>query len=452
MAIIPPILSRKGNDPIEGFGVQRYIVSPSGAVGDSFPEDYSSYNIVGIANSIDGTIEFSSSLGKYNTIELDIINPVFSNVGMPHWVIEDTFEWINSGMPSHLSQVHHSNVIAGGISGERISPGNQEATAPAFQAKYIVPCNSEWYDKTNSTVDYELVTNNVPMEISLPYANIAIYIEEIGEVWVGGYGGLIRINKTTKNVTRFNIDSDRTLIIKDIKRYQDTLYILEETNLYIYDLSTESLTANAFVGLPKKLYSVASVFGSNIVIGAEDGIYAKKATATSWTKVVSTESAINIMYSPDAVLAITDLGEAYYSTDGFNWTRVGVLTDLVVNKIKKHRSQILFGTKNGLQQDGGSFYTSNLSLQLLDVLGNISESSEIVVNDIDSNFTSAVIGLSDGTWYIFSETFIEQEDSQLQTIHKVLLVENDVWLFGYDKFRVVSENFIRRLATGLLIR
>jgi hypothetical protein len=442
---------KKPSDPIDGFGVTRYNPTPSGGIGDEFPFDYSAYDVIAIANSVDGTLQLSKALGKYNRLEADIVNPVLTNVGMPHWVIEDTFEWVNSGMPSHLSQVHHSNILSGGLAGERIAPGNLDAHAPAYQAKYIIPCNTSWYDVLNSTIDYDLFLDNANTNLSIPYANAVLYVAEKGQVWAAGYGGVLVIDIASKSIDILDIPSDRSLLIKDMKKYQDKVYILDETRLFIYNLTTETITNDIAQGLSGKLHSVASVFGSNIVIGTSDGLYARKAASLTWKKVVSTTKAVNILSSPDALLSVSDDGGSYYSTDGFTWNRVGIVNEKIVNKVQKHRSQILFATNTGLYQDGGSFYTSLLSLQLLDILNDVERSSEVVINDIDSNFNKAVIGLSDGRYVVYTDGFVMQPLSKLSTIHKVLIVEDDIWLFGYNQFRVVSETFVRKIATGVKI-
>jgi len=438
-------------DTIEGFGVQRYVAPISGSVGDPFPIDYSTYDVVAIANSIDGTLEIPTALTKYNKIELDIINPTLNHVGMPHWVLEDTFEWVNSGMPSHLSQVRDSNLIMAGLSAERISPGIQELTAPVYQAKFVVPCDSSWYDKVNSTIDYDVFLDHGNENLSLPYPNAILHIPEAHQVWVGGYGGVLSIDKITKNISSVPIQSDRTLLIKDLKMYGDKIYILDEAKLFIYDIPTNKITKDTALGLPNKLHSFASVFGSNLVVGAKDGIYARKITGTTWKRVVAIDSAVNVISSPDAILAVADDGQSYYSTDGFTWTRVGVINDKIVNKIKKYRSNILFATNEGLYQDGGSFYTGHLSLQLLNVFSDIQKAALLEVNDVDSSVTKAVIGLSDGRYVVYGENFVAQPNSKLPTIHKVLIVDDEIWLFGYNQFRITSETFVRKLASGFIV-
>ena len=252
---------------------------------------------------------------------MSIINSSLMNVGNPHWVIEDTLEWVNSGMPSHLSQVHHSNIICGGIGGERLAPGLLDSTAPAYQAKYVIPCDTSWYDRVNSTIDYDLFIDLGNKNLSIPYANSVLNVPEMGSVFVGGYGGILVINSVTKEVNRLTIVSDRSLLIKDMKKYGNTVYILDESKLYFFDIATNQVTKDTAVGLPDRLHSFASVFGNNLVIGAKDGIYARKLSSSAWKKVVSTSMPINILISPDAIMAVSDNGEAYYSTDGFNWNR-----------------------------------------------------------------------------------------------------------------------------------
>lgn len=435
-------------DTIEGFGIQRYKRTYSGAVGDSMPEDYSAFETICIANSNDGSFEFPKSLTKYNRVEVDIVNSSFNNVGNPHWVIEDTFEWLNSGMPSHLSQVHHSNVISAGISGEIVSFGLQESVAPLYQAKSIIPKSVEWYDKLNSTIDYDLQVDNGNKNLSLPYANSVLNVDEMSGVLVGGMGGVILIDNASKNISKVDIKSDRNILIKDIKKYQDIVYILDESKLYFLNLTTNKITEDKSLGFPEKAYNVMVIYGNNIVVGANDGIYTRKADSSSWQRTLSTSSAISVSSSPDAGLAISEKGECFYSTDGFNWKLVGSVNFKTINKMQKHRSQIMFATNQGLYQDGGSFYTSNLSLQLLDVLKQIDKSSEISVNDIDSNFDKFVICLSDGRYIIYINDFVVYDDSNMKTIHKVLIKGSDIWLFGNDYFRILSENTIRKLATG----
>ncbi len=419
---------------------------PSVGVGDKSPFDYSLYDIIATVNSVDGSIEISKSLNKYDKVDVDILNPTLSNVGYPHWVIEDSLEWVNSGSPSHLSQVFNANIISSGIAAEKISPGLQDSSAPLYQSKIYIPNNQDWYDKLNSTIDYQIISNSESVDIHIPYVNAAIYIEELKEIWVGGLGGILRIDKDSKSINSLNINADN-IFIKDIKKYNNSIYILTDNKLYTYDIASSLLSVEKGLGLSQKLNKIIYLRGSNLCVASDDGIYTKKMKNDNWVKVLES-SKINVLSVPDSAFAINDEGVCYSSNDGFNWKRIGIFNKNIVNKIEKHRSQILIGTNSGLYQDNGTFYTNNLSIRLLDISNDITKSSLVVVNDIVSNFDKAIIGLSDGSWFLYQDSFIKQPESKLKCIHKILIVESDVWLFGFDNFRVSSESFIRKLATG----
>jgi hypothetical protein len=87
----------------------------------------------------------------------------------------------------------------------------------------------------------------------------------------------------------------------------------------------------------------------------------------------------------------------------------------------------------------------------LDILSDVSKSSTIGVNDIDSDFNKAVIGLSDGRYIVYTSDFSVYSDSKLQVVHKILIVGNDIWMFGNSYFKISSESFVRKLATGTAI-
>jgi hypothetical protein len=436
-----------GTDAIEGFGVDRFDDGFVSIVGESSEVDYGGCEVVCKANSVDGTFEFSEELNKYARVEVDIINPAFKNTGLPHWVTEDTFEWVNAGMPSHLTQVYHSNIANFGIAFQRSNPDYLERYAPPYQARFYAACNKDWYDWFNSTVDFDLVEEIGGTGFSLPYANAVLYVERLGKVLVGGQDNLIAIDVLDLTVSRILVDSRRTVFIKDLYLFDGKVYILDESSLYIWDLSTDAIERDNGLGLPDRLNKVAAMYSQNIVIGAQDGIYARKTTQDSWQKVVETTGPIDAMISPDSIFAVAN-NEFWYSSEGFTWSKVGTISDKNINQIAKHRSQIIVATDEGAHGDNGSLYSNSISLSLLDILDDPNESSQVVVNAVTSNFSSAVFGLSDGRYIIWSDSFVVYEDSNLPTIHKAIFVGESLWLFGYDLFKIEDETRVRKLATG----
>tara|TARA_B100000614_G_scaffold262909_1_gene300839 strand:+ start:345438 stop:348965 length:3528 start_codon:yes stop_codon:yes gene_type:complete len=437
------------DDP-EGFGFVRYNSGFGGAVGDQFPVDYSSYQVVAVANSINGVFNFNSPLNKYTRVEVDITNSTFKNTGLPHWTVEDSFEWINSGMPSHLSQVYHSNIINFGISLEKSDPGLQGDCSPPYQGRYIVPCDQDWYDVFNSTVDYELEQDFGNRGLFLPYPNVAIYIASLGQVWVGGQGGILTIDTTTLTIDRLEIDPRRELFIKDIfvDAFGEKVYILDEGNLYVYDIVSGQITRDSGLGLPDVMNKVVVMFSQNLIIGAEDGIYARRSTQDEWQRVAETSGPVDALISPDAAIASAN-DEIWFSTEGFTWTLIGSISGRTVNELAKHRSQILVATDEGLYGDSGNFYAESTSIALINFLGDASESREVIVNDVISNFTTAVATFSDGRYLVWDDTgYVLVDVEEFSTIHKAIFVGTDIWAFSYDEFAIRGDDAIRRLVTG----
>jgi ligand-binding sensor domain-containing protein len=308
-------------------------------------------------------------------------------------------EWVNSGLPSSLSQVMHSNVVNLGIHFERKYPGRQVDLVGPYQARYTSPVENTWYDKFNSTVDYELLVNYANIGSHMPYAACVLYVESREEVWVGGPGGVLVIDIASKSVSSLTIDRRRALNIKSLKLFNDQIYILDEHGLYIYDLITSEIERDSGLGLPNGLFALAIMLNTNIVIGGSNGIYARKKNQESWQRVVESEK-IDILANPDACFAVEERTKVWYSTDGFSWQNIGTMPSGVeINKIEKHRSQLYIGTNKGLYEDNGSFYGGSVAIALVDVLNDPSESVKLIINDIASDFDRCVFGLSDGSYF-----------------------------------------------------
>ena len=435
-------------DNIDGFGIPRYNYIKSGAVLDKFPTDYSEYDVVAIANSVDGIITLSQGLSKYDNLQISIRNPSLTNVGIPHPVVEDTFEWVNSGMPSHLSQVHHANIVSTGISQERIGPGYQSVVAPAFQASFIVPKNHEFYDKINSTIDYNLFADTSNKNLTLPFTNCTLYNKETNVVYIGGIGGVLEINVGSKNISKLNIDADYDLNIKDLKYIDNELYVLDEIFLYKYDTQTQESTKLISLGLPKKLHSFVQLNGGTLCVGSIDGIYSKRRDASSFVKVLATSAPVTQIIAPDAAFAIDDKSNIYSTTDGFTWILLSTAKNKIINKIIKHRNMILVGTNAGIYQDSGTFYSGRVQLKLLDPENDIEKSANITINDIFVVDRTAYLAKSDGSYIVYNDDFGTLQ-TKFDTLHKIVRTNQDVLLFSGNSYQAISENFIRKLATGV---
>jgi hypothetical protein len=438
-----------GTDPIEGFGVVRYNPVNAAVDGEDPEPIYAQYDLVAVANSVNGVFALSAPLTKRDILTVDITNPSFDNTSLPHAVVEDSFEWVNSGLPSHLSQTRDSNLLQMGLNMTRTNPGAMEMVPP-YQAKYILPCNNDVYDVFNSTVDFEILADFGRRNFSLPYATAVTYVRERNEVWVGGPGGVLSIDATTYEVDEVRLDNRRELQIKDMFSRNGKVYVLDQTALYIYDLETDRITRDPGLGWPSDVFEFINFFNTNLAVGASDGIYARRELQDTWTKVQDTGSLVNAMIAPDAGFAIAD-NEVHYTTDGFTWTLIGTASQ-DINSLVKYRNRIYLATDQGIYEDGGFFYAERVSLRLVDVFNDSEESRDIVANDIASSNRQVVSGLDDGRLVTIDDFGFTVFDSGLDTIHKVAIVgdevSEDVWMFSYNTFKIKSQTQLRRLVSG----
>ena len=81
----------------------------------------------------------------------------------------------------------------------------------------------------------------------------------------------------------------------------------------------------------------------------------------------------------------------------------------------------------------------NFNLSLVDLKLNIELSKEIYFNDLDISISlnKIVGGTNDGIYWVYDgSAWIQYTDSELDVIHKVLLVGEDIWLFGNNEVKI----------------
>lgn len=435
----------KRSDPIEGFGVSRYSSVNVGINRSDTNPPYEDFPLIAVANSVNGIFFLNSSLRKKDYLTVNITNPLFKNTGLPHATIEDTFEWVNSGLPSHLSQTRDSNLIQMGLN---LSKTNSSAMSnvPPHQAKYILPCSYGVYDVFNSTVDFDILSDLGKRNFSIPYVTSAVYVKELNQVWVGGPGGILSIDINTYEIDEVIIDKRRNLQIKDIFVRNNNIYILDQNSLYIYNIDTGIVKRDPGIGWTSDVFVLVNFFNTNLAVGGEKGIYARKEIDDQWTLVKETSANVDSMIAPDAGFAIAD-SEIFYTTNGIIWNSIGT-DSRSINGIVKYRNKIYVATDEGIYEDGGLLYSERVSLRLIDVFNNAEESRNIIVNDIEAGLSQVVAGLDDGRLITLNDLGPSVYNSGLNSIHKVIIVENDVWMFSYNSFKIKFQPQVRRLVSG----
>jgi hypothetical protein len=433
---------------ISNMGISTEIEEP---VYTTINEDRDTSYTVSV-NVVNGMFIFGIPFDKYDNLTLDIHDVTVKNVGTyGHRDIEDIFEYIYSGPTSYLSQVQQANIVKMSLFGERYWPGQQELYTTPVQMRTFVPTDDIWYDTLNSTINYEVQNENTGLSLSLFYPSRTIFSTNIGNVLVGGQGGVLSIDINSLNITEINFSSISDQMVRDIYEYGNNIYILTDKNIYISSNGGGSWSEYNKNGLPNQLYSIGSIY-NNLIIGASDGIYIKLSDSESidWEKVKDSIVPVTIMHSSNILFAVID-GNIHTTSNGFTYSNTNIGSDLDITNIDRYGYTHTYVSSNqGLYSDNGTFNSLSPSLEEVD-LGELIDNTNIVtVNDIATNDEDKiVIGLSNGTYGIIMNDVLNiKESTSLDSIHKVLFVNDDIWLFGHDVFKVPTLDYPIKLSAG----
>ena len=388
---------------------------------------------------VNGDFVFDSTFDKYDKINVSIYGSTVDNIGrFTHSELEDHFEYVNSGLPSSLSQAKQTNVAKLGVFNERIWPGEQSDYTTPYQADYFVPEGNGWYDVLNSTVDYEIQNNKDGMSKSLLFPTTVLHVDDIDSVFVGGPTGGFSIGTSHLDIEPLSI-TDKDHSIKKFYQQNDTIYALTNDNLFIsedFGLTWEAVNRT---GLPQNLFSLAIV-NSNILIGSEDGIYYKAREQSGWIRSLESDNPVEIMIDPDVVFALVD-NTIYFTTDGIRWTQSGNRQPVQINSLAKFKNVIFAGTNRGLYRDDGTFYSGRAILSLVNTRSSSILSRDMVVNDMTNYENYFVAGLAEGATLLLSQNnWSYLDDYVVDAIHKTLFVGSDLWIFSYDQLNIIPLN------------
>lgn len=408
---------------------------------------YKEENLGSYYDSVNGLFYFDKSFSKDDNLAVDILGCTVDNVGdNTHREIEDNMELINSGSYSSLSRVQQVNLLKLNIFNKDKESGwgvSKHKKVTEKQMRTIIPSDTGWYDEINSTFNYELQINNEHQEGEIFYPSAVLYIEEINKVYVGDDHSIVSIDTESLNMEYLDIvQLNNDYKIKMFFRHNDDIYILTDYIILRSNNFGNSWEEVDRSGLPNNIYSISSV-NNNIIIGAEDGLYYRTSEEFDWTQSYASTYPIEVMSNPDLLFVLIDK-KIYYSNDGYNFTDMGLEEELNVNKIIKFNNRSTYiSTDDGLYTDSGSFYSKNPKLIQVD------SSEDLSINDIYTKGNEMIVGNEDGTYYILNNSELElQENSLLEAVHKVLIVDESFWLFGYDLLYITNIDFAIKISTG----
>ncbi len=413
-------------------------------------------------NVVNGMFVFGLPFDKYDNLTVDIDDVTLKNVGdLGHREVEDVFEQIYSGLPSYLSQVQQANIVKMGIFGEKHWPGQQELVSTSLQMETFVPTDDVWYDTLNSTINYEVQNENTGLSLSLLYPSSVIFSTNFGDVLVGGRGGVLSIDPDSLNISVVNFGSIGNQMVRSIYELVDSIYIVTDKSIFVSSDSGVSWSEYTRSGLPNQLYALGSI-NNNLIIGTEDGIYIKLSDSDSiaWEKVKDSLTPVEIIYSSNILFAVVGVQDkddetkinknVFLTSNGLTYTDTEIGEDLDITNITRYGfTNTYVSTNQGLYSDNGSFNSLDPKLEEMD-LGELLSDPVTTINDTVTNDSDkTVIGASSGSYGIIQQDILSTKDfTSLDSIHRVLFVNDDIWLFGQDVFKVPSLDYPIKLSTG----
>jgi hypothetical protein len=414
-----------------------------------------------LVNVVDGFFTFGLPFDKYDTLTADIFDVTIKNAGdNSHRELEDVFEEAYSGPPSYLSQVQQVNLVKMGLFTEKTYPGEQELISPLTQFKAVIPdTNSGWYDSLNSTINYDVQEVNETTTLSISYPSAVRYISETGLVLVGGKSGVLSIHHDTLEVNEVNFGSIGDELVREILQTNNNVYILIDSDIFVSSDNGATWAEYNRSGLPNNLYSMGFI-SNNLLVGAEDGIYIKlsDSDAIDWEKVKDSETPVEIIYSSNILFAVVGVvntqdntidKKIFLTSNGFTYTDTTIGKDLDITDIDRHGFVNTYvSTNQGLYSDNGTFNSLTPLLESVD-LGGLIEDGDTINNTTTDDANKVVIGASNGSFGLITDNVLNiKENTSLDVIHKVLIVDEEEWLFGQNLFKVPFLDYPIRLTTG----
>ena len=416
-------------------------------------------------NAVNGFFSFFDSYNKYDFLTINLLNSSLEgDWDNTHREIDDQLQQINSGLPLSLAETHETNMLKMGLFFEREWPGEQEEFDECFlpmtsttNLNYNLINNDDWYDVLNSTVDYKEEVVQDDLGFIFRHPTSVLYVSESDIVLVGSELGVISISTADYSFSLLNFNGLKEEFIREIKSYDNDLYILTDDNLYKSSDFGVSWSKEELPGLSGKYFQFLQ-FRGFFVISTDNGVYYKNLINGYWEKTLS-HSEVRLLHSDTYLTAIKNGADVYYSTNVIDWVFAGRLTNggvtntvdsflgnIRVNAIESYNDILLLATDKGLRFDNSTFYTESAATSLIDVEGNLSESSGIKFNDVAVKSSEYIGGTSDGDYYIYNGSSYSKVATNLSSVQKIIYVGDDIWAFGYDMFKVSSLGYAVKIS------
>ena len=409
-------------------------------------------------NVVSGVFSFLSSYNKYDFLTIDLRNTAFGeDLDNNHREIENGLQLINSGLSMSMGEVQESNLLKMGLFFERVWTGDQwevdECFLPmlaTYNLRYNLTTNNSWYDVLNSTVDYAVHVDYDDVGFDFDYPTAVYYESNIGKVLVGCRTGVITVDTTDYSLEVLDFNDSKQEFVREIKTYDNILYILTDDNLYRSSDHGINWSREELPNLSGKFLQF-SKFRNFFIIATDNGVYYKSLVDDYWYRSL-VNSEITKIHSGTYLVAIKDGDKVYYSSNAVDWVSGGTLLDNVrVNAIESYNGLLLLATDQGLRYDNSTFYSDAAATSLIDVAVDFDisvalEFNDVAVKSIDGDHVG---GTSDGNYYVWNGSSYSRTVTDLESIHKIIYVNDEYWAFGYDSVWISSISHSIKITLGV---
>lgn len=408
-------------------------------------EDPGSYEV----DSVTGIFIFPQEYDKHDRLVATIEASQVVNVGENnHEEIDDAMENVNSGPPAKLADVQQTMLmhLQDIIEGKNIVNLHQQDGC----GNYIISVNQthrfdfkdlySWMNSKDSTVLNNLEISSGDSNERFFLCPTVVVYDGSDYVYAGFSDALVRIDIVT--FERLLVDYDGFGGKKNIRDlYLDGTNLMVVTDRELWEYNGVTWELYRTMGIEGEIRKIVNS-GAYLLIATTEGIYYEDVVVRKWVKSFNLTD-VQFLKKFGYVWLLTG-NSLYYTVDGITWTLRGEFVGYNVNTFAKYRASFVIASSAGLRMDNGSFYQSGsgaIPTSLIDLDGSLEDSALLKVNDIaaSDDGISFVLGLDDGVlWTYDGFDYIEDTSTGLDTIHKVLYVNNDVWLFGFNLIKVPS--------------
>lgn len=468
------------------FGIQFYNTGFGGAVADSLNINFAQLSPVSIArgDSYSGIVTFynGTRIGKYDTVSLEVKNESVKYAGsVPHTVLEDSFEGVNTGLAAGLGQVQNINIVS-----QRSKMLSMYVEDLRYETNYFgynmyfakqkesVERNGSFVtnfdaitesniDHVSSDIYYKKVISSSTIIKSIGLLQQVVLLEDNKVMVIGNKNIGILDGDLNFEFINFSFEDGENILSANI--FDDGIVVCTSNRFVVFDISIKFMYS---VGYPGSIGTPICGYGNNseLVLSTSNGIYYKLFDAPSFVRTYI--PSISGSNNPDGVYKFIDNNNAtigigkniYWTNNNQLFSKVSTETvNYNIRSVAKFFNRYVFATDKGVFVSALNMLGSNsvqASLASQSILPNSPISFiDIAVeqNQVGANLVSATVYAirSDGVLFISEDpaNYFDTIETPIKKPIMLLVKGSDVLVFSNNNVYSKNTNVIKTLTRSL---